>query len=419
MNRTDDMTYHILGRFTFFSGRTSLSTDTDIAIVGGGPYALSLAAHLRGRGRDYRVFGSAMRAWVDQMPKGMLLKSEGFASDLYDAEGYFTLRRFCQERGIAYADVGVPVSLDTFVSYGLAFQRKYIPNLENRMLSRLERNHSEFRLRFEDGASVRARKVVLATGLNYFRRIPKQLATLPATFVSHSADHSESARFRSRNVTVIGAGASAVDLAVLLSESGADVRIVARRPSIEINTDTNILRPLWERMVRPTTVLGEASWRLALYCAVPSTFRYLPDKVRLQKVETTFGPAAGWFMRDRMNGVDCHVGLNLREAEVSQGQLKLIFVKNDGTKQKLTTDHVIAATGYKVDLRCLPYLSDEIRSQIKSIEHSPVLSSRFQSSVTGLYFVGPASASSFGPIMRFAAGAKFTAKRLSTHLSQT
>lgn len=50
-------------------------------------------------------------------------------------------------------------------------------------------------------------------------------------------------------------------------------------------------------------------------------------------------------------------------------------------------------------------------------EGSPVLSRHFESSVAGLYFVGLAAADSFGPMLRFAYGAKYTARRLARHLA--
>ena len=64
---------------------------TDVAIVGAGPYGLSIAAHLRRRGVPFRIFGTSMQTWRYQMPAGMCLKSEGFASNLSDPEGSFTL----------------------------------------------------------------------------------------------------------------------------------------------------------------------------------------------------------------------------------------------------------------------------------------------------------------------------------------
>jgi cation diffusion facilitator CzcD-associated flavoprotein CzcO len=59
-----------------------MKQSVDVAIIGAGPYGLSLAAHLRARGVNFRIFGKPMDTWNAHMPKGMTLKSEGFASSL-------------------------------------------------------------------------------------------------------------------------------------------------------------------------------------------------------------------------------------------------------------------------------------------------------------------------------------------------
>jgi hypothetical protein len=86
---------------------------------------------------------------------------------------------------------------------------------------------------------------------------------------------------------------------------------------------------------------------------------------------------------------------------------------------EIVADHVIAGTGYRVSLNSLKLLSEEIRSNVQQANGSPVLSADFESSVPGLYFTGLASANSFGPVMRFAFGAKFTAQRLAKVLKKT
>lgn len=97
---------------------------TDTVIVGAGPYGLSIAAHLRHRGIPFRVFGHPMDSWRDHMPNGMMLKSDGFASNIADPKRQLTLRRFCAEKGIPYADTGIPVRLDTFTEYRLTFSER-------------------------------------------------------------------------------------------------------------------------------------------------------------------------------------------------------------------------------------------------------------------------------------------------------
>jgi thioredoxin reductase len=397
---------------------TKMPDSTDVAIVGAGPYGLSIAAHLRTTGLTYRIVGSPMHFWQAQMPKGMLLKSEGFASNLFDPGKLFPLAQFCAEQGLPYADVGLPVPLETFSAYGLAFQRRFVSGLEDNELLALERASAGFLLRLKSGEAFLARRVLLAIGIGYFSHIPKELADLPAEALSHSSEHGNLDQFRGRDVTVVGAGASAIDLAALLHEGGANVRLVARRSSIQVHGMMQLPRPLWERVRRPLAGIGPG-WRYVVITDAPLLVHYLPAAARLMLVKRILGPAAGWFMKDPIARVPLMLGCSVKRAEMSGGRVNLQVVGSDGTESKVTTDHVIAATGFRVDLRRLPFLSKELLSQLRCIEGAPVLSSHFQSSVPGLYFAGAAAANSFGPVMRFAVGARFTARRISRHLAAT
>jgi hypothetical protein len=80
-------------------------------------------------------------------------------------------------------------------------------------------------------------------------------------------------------------------------------------------------------------------------------------------------------------------------------------------------DHLIAGTGFRVALSKLKWLNEDLVSAIRTVEDTPVLSRNFECTVPGLYFVGLASANSFGPLTRFACGAEFTARRLTRHLT--
>jgi hypothetical protein len=89
----------------------------------------------------------------------------------------------------------------------------------------------------------------------------------------------------------------------------------------------------------------------------------------------------------------------------------------NGASETVISDHVIAGTGYRVDLSRLSFLDLGTQSSIRSVDRTPILSSNFESSIPGLYFVGASSANNFGPLVRFAYGAGFTARRLSKHLA--
>jgi cation diffusion facilitator CzcD-associated flavoprotein CzcO len=391
----------------------------DTAIIGAGPYGLSIAAHLKARKVGFRIFGSPMHTWRMHMPNGMLLKSEGFASSLYDPDSAFTLGRYCQEQGAPYADLGLPVPLETFASYGLEFQKRFVPELEDKLVVAMDRSLSGFDIRLEDGELVTARKVVSAVGISHYQYVPPVLAALSEEFVTHSSRHASFDRFKGRDVTVIGAGASALDVAGLLHVAGACVQLVARKPVVDFHHPPGpIPRPLLDRIRRPTTGLGPG-WR-SLFCTrAPLVFHAMPQWFRLEVVRRHLGPAAGWFIKDLVVGhVAFHLGFNVVQADIQNGRVQLQLASSDGAQRTLVTDHVISGTGYRVDLRRLAFLNPGLLAGIRSIENTPVLSMNFESSVPGLYFVGTTSANSFGPMARFAYGARFTARRLARHLGR-
>jgi thioredoxin reductase len=384
----------------------------EIAIIGAGPYGLSVAAHVRRMGVSFRVFGRPMDSWLAHMPKGMMLKSDGFASNLDDPGNEFTLGRFCSERGIEYADSGVPVQLDTFSAYGLAFRERMVPELEDKFVVSVERLPDGFRLQLEDGEVFTARKIVLAIGVTHFAHTPASLASLPAEFVSHSYAHYNLEPFKGRDVAVVGGGSSATDLAALLNEAGAMVQLVARQPLVFHNKSMGKSRTLWEQVRHPRSGLGPGL-KSRFFANSPEIFHAMPESYRLHAVKTHLGPAGGWFIKDKVVGrLPVLTGYTPERSEIKDGRVSLRLRAEDGTQREISTEHVIAATGYKVDVERLKFLSPEIRSSINTVESTPILSSNFESSVPGLYFVGLAAANSFGPVMRFAYGAAFAARRV-------
>lgn len=394
-----------------------METDCDVAIVGAGPYGLSLAAHLARHRVPFRIFGEPMQFWRAHMPKGMHLKSDGFASDLFDPDASFTLKQFCTDNGLPYHDTALPVALDTFANYGLAFQKKFVPNLEKKYVARLRRATNGFILELDDGEVVSVRKVVVAAGINSFRQIPSSVAHLPPEFLTHSSEHHDLRSFEKRSVVVLGGGSSATDIAALLVDAGANVQLVARGDSIRFLSGGDLrARSLWERIRHPTSGIGPGL-RTRFYCDAPWLFRYLPERLRLLIVRRTLGPAGGWFMKERVIGrVPITLGSRPESAEIKNNRVELTLRNSDGSEQKVATDHVIAATGYKVDMRRLEFLDPEIVGSLATVENTPILSATMESSVPGLYFIGAVTANSFGPVMRFAFGARFASPHLARSL---
>lgn len=392
---------------------------TDTAIVGAGPYGLSVAAHLRSQGVPFRIFGRPMDSWRSHMPKGMLLKSEGFASSIYDPEGRFPLHKFCAEQGIPYADDGLPVRRETFVAYGLAFQERMVPEVENRLVVSITPAPGGFKLGIDDGETLTAQRVVMAVGITHFASVPPALEQLPPEYLSHSFHHHEVDPFRGRKVIVIGGGASALDLAGLLRDADADVHLVARARTLNFHTKSSDTPSWWRRIRYPKSGIG-SGLESRFYADYPGVFHYLPEPMRLRAVRNVLGPAGGWFIKEKVLGrVPVMLGWTVKGADVRQGNARLQLRGDTGAEHEIMASHVIAATGYKVDLRRLTFLSPGMRDKIKVVQGSPVLSSSFESSIPGLYFVGVAAATSFGPVLRFAFGARYAAQTVTQALAKS
>ncbi|MGH6888138.1 MAG: NAD(P)-binding domain-containing protein [Rhizomicrobium sp.] len=394
-----------------------MSTPCDVAIVGAGPYGLSVAAHLRAAGIDVRVFGRPLGTWREHMPVNMVLKSDGFASNLSAPGSDSTLETWCARHRLPYANQGLPVTMETFLDYGADFIARHVGSVEDLMVSSIERSGEGFRLALESGERLCARQVVVAAGISCFPYIPPELADLPRSLVSHSYDHREGDGFANRDVVVIGAGASAIDLAALLHERGALVRIAVRAPFVEYNTVPDPdAETLLYRLRRPASGIGRG-WR-SYFCAnAPLLFYRLPEALRTRGVKSHMHPAAGWFMREKIEGrIETLPGRKIVSAKEAGGRVALALRDRAGKIADIVCDHVVAATGYRPDTRRIDFLAPGLAGRIASARHTPVVSDNFETPVGGLYVIGPAVIDSFGPLMRFMVGAEFVAPRLCGHL---
>jgi predicted ATP-grasp superfamily ATP-dependent carboligase len=399
-------------------GGPRVELDTDVVVIGAGPYGLSISSHLSGRGIRHEVFGEPMDTWSRHMPEGMCLKSEGFASNLSDPGGECTLERFCAEYELEYGDVGVPVRLDTFERYGRCFQERFVPGLRQHAVEHVRPATGGFELGLSTGETLCARHVVVATGVQGYAHLPPELCGLPQGAVVHSYDQRNPATWRERKVAVVGAGQSALDGAVLMHEQGADVAVLARVGKLVWNTDP-VLGPRspWARVRYPKSGLGEGL-RLRLYASHPLVVHAAPASQRLRVAYTVLGPAGAWWLRPRFEGnVETLLGRTVRAARM-EGEEVCLRLRGPGGDEELRVSHVLAGTGFRVDLSRLPFIDPALRGRIATAAGTPVLDRSLQSSVPGLHFVGYAAAGSFGPVMRFVYGADFTARQLARRLAR-
>lgn len=390
-----------------------------VAIVGAGPYGLALAAHVRAAGVSVRHFGRPMRLWREAMPCGMFLKSQGFASNVSDPDGTHTLEAYCQAAGRAYASYGLPVPLDVFIGYGEWFRAKLVPDLEEALVTDLSERDGEFELTLETGERARARRVVIAAGVEHFAHVPEPLASLPPGLCTHSCYHTDLAAFSNQEVVVVGAGQSALETAALAHENGCNVTLVARTARLAWNgAPLPPDRPLPERLREPESGLG-SGWATAFYSNHPELFRHLPAATRVYRARTALGPAGASWLRSRVEGqFPVLTGWQVAGAAEQDGGVRLGLTGAGGATRELAADHVIAATGYRADAARLPFIGDQLRSGLRTLASSPVVGRDYQSSIPGLYFIGPAVAPTFGPVMRFVYGTKYAAPAVARQLTR-
>lgn len=385
----------------------------DVAIIGAGPYGLSLAAHLVKKGRkEIRVFGEPMGSWKNYMPAGMLLKSYPWASNISDPDHHFTLEHFYAEQGVSYHEYLTAVPLEMFIAYGEAFQQRYVPFVERRMLVSLQQTCTGFKARFDDDETVQARRAIVAVGMTPFKYLPPIANGLPAEVISHSGDYGPFDPLIGKKVAVIGGGSSAIDLAAFLHESGIDVTLITRSPELPFAAPIQ-LRSRLKRAIAPDSGIGEG-WRVIVCSYMPWLINMMPEEIRLRAAYAKiYGPAGGVFMRDRVVGkVPTLLGRHITEIKARDK----VYLKLSGGEKKnevFSVDHVVFATGYKPDVDRLGFLDPSIKTRLRQTKEAPHLSRHYETSVPGLYFIGPVAAPSFGPVCRFVHGTYHPARHLS------
>jgi cation diffusion facilitator CzcD-associated flavoprotein CzcO len=391
------------------------SSETDVAVVGAGPYGLSVSAYLSATGVEHRTFGQPMQTWK-AMPKGMCLKSLDFATNIYSPRKGYSLIEYARGHGLSH---GEPLTGELFCSYGLWAQQQLVPHLEQVDVTRLAHPGRHFEIALSNGDKLTARRVVVATGLRYFAYLPDVFRGLPRELATHTSDHTQYDSYRDKDVVVVGAGQSAIEAAVMLQEAGARTQLLTRCGGASFASPPPAKRRLRHRILHPMSVLGPSRTGFFLE-NVPRGFHYLPDAKRVELTRKLYGPWGAWWIASRFEGKVRGVpNTDIVSATPSGGRLALrLRDRNDKSERDLVVDHVVAGTGYEPDVDTLPFLDSALASRIRRIERSPRLSANFESSVEGLYFVGAAAAFSFGPLLRFVAGAEFSAPVVARHLAR-
>lgn len=379
---------------------------SQVAVIGAGPYGLAAAAHLRAAKIETQVFGIPMDFWRLHMPAGMRLRSSWEASHLSDPRHAWTLDNY---EVAEQTRLSRPIPLQDFIRYGEWFQQQAVPEVDSRLVTRVERNAKGFRLVGAEGELAHAERVVIATGLSRFAYHPSVFESVPSSLASHASDHCDLQPFAGKQVVVVGSGQSALETAVLLKEAGAQVEVIARAPLIRWlgrgNWMRNLPKPINYIFFPPSDVGPPGlNWLVAL----PGVFRRLPRKWQEPAAYRSIRPAVSAWVRPRAEDLRITLGRRIVSAAPQGEQVCLTLDDNS----KRCVDHVVLATGYRVDISRLDYLAPELVQSVRQVNGYPVLAPGFETSVPGLHFVGATAAWSFGPLMRFVSGSGYAASEL-------
>jgi thioredoxin reductase len=389
-------------------------SDTDAVIIGAGPNGLSVAAHL-GDAIERRVFGHTMGAWRFNMPEGMILKSEPYASDLSAPSPGYLAGDYCRATSQDYHERVIPLSKQQFIGYGDWFAHQLVGDVETTDVVSLSRDSDEFVVQTAEGEAVRAAQVVVATGIIPFAYLPPELAALSPHLVSHTSAHRDLSRFKGKEVLVVGRGQSALETAALIHERGGTAKIVVRADRVNWPTANPEAPSRLQRLRTPVVRLCEG-WPCWAYDRLPDAFRLLPEAERIDRGLGFLGPAGSWWLRERVEGrIPMLLGHRVVGAEAAGDRIRLSFETPAGPVTE-EADHVIAGTGFRFDLTRLRYLEPSLRDSLRLVAGAPVVDRHLESNVPGLFFTGALAAPSLGPLMRFVAGTHFTGPRVARRL---
>lgn len=369
---------------------------THLLILGAGPYGLATAAYAKHMGMDFLILGKLMDFWTAHMPKGMLLRS---GADWHlDAQNVYTFEAFLKARGLKKEDTD-PIPLDLFRQYGCWFADQVNLHIRSSMAREIQPDEQGFLISLEDGSEILAENVLVTPGFQPFMNVPEELAQIiPHGRYVHTCESVEFESLRGKRCLIIGGRQSAFESAALINEMDAEeIYLVYRHGT-------------------PRFEASEWAWidpMMDLTSNIRGWYRHLPADERAAierrfwkegrlKLEPWLAP------RIHKSAIKLVPNVSLSECrEQDDGRMSARL--SDG--QVLVVDHIILATGYRVNIAKVPYLAHEsIASNLKINEGFPVLDEDFQSSIPGLFMTGLVAAKDFGPFFGFAKGCPTAAK---------
>jgi FAD-dependent urate hydroxylase len=385
-----------------------MSRHTELLIIGAGPFGLAMAAYAAHHHMDYLVVGHPMSFWHDHMPQGMYLRS---ACDWHlDPLDIHTIEAYLHTQQLTPDDVQ-PLARDFYLHYAQWFQQQKMIAPISTAVQQLNRVHDVphvFEATLADGEVITASNVLLAVGFRYFKHIPTEFAQMipPGSF-SHTCDTVSFDAFQGKRCLILGGRQSAFEWAALLHEHGASaIHVSHRHATPEFRpSDWSWVGPLVEAMVDQ-----------------PSWFRQLSDPEK-QALNQRFWAEGRLKLEPWLKPRIDHDTVKLWPTsqlvscrQLPQGALEVAL----DVGGRLIVDHIILATGYKVNMANIPFLNrGNILSKLQLSNGYPVLDEHFQSNIPGLFMTSMAATRDFGAFFAFTVSVKTSARIIGAFLKHT
>ena len=381
-----------------------MSLETDFLIIGAGPFGLSMSAYCKHNNIPHLIVGKTMDFWKSNMPAGMKLRS-GFDWHL-DPTGTDTFEEYMEASGLLPEDYH-PIPIELYLDYTTWFvNQKGINPLET-LVSDLDYDEKTglFVAKLQNGEEIFSKNVLIAIGFKYFKNIPSEFTEIfPEGSFTHTADITSFENFKSKRCLIIGGRMSAFESAALLYEVGCpEVYISYRHDTPEFTESAwNWVIPLLNKM------LEDPNWYRELNPIekeeIGKNF-YREGRLKMEPWLTPRIEKDTIFLLPKTEVVNSRA--------ISDEGLQ-INLKNG---EQITVDHIIMATGFKVDMNNIPFLnSGGILEKLNIKNGYPELDINLQTNIPGLYVTSMAATQDFGLFFGFTVSVNTSAKIIGNSL---
>jgi len=249
----------------------------------------------------------------------------------------------------------------------------------------------------DDGSQIQAGRVLLGLGFANFCNMPMDLVSkFPPGSVFHTCHVVDFEPLRNRRVLMIGGRQSAHEWAALIAEAGAEEVHISYRHPAPCFAESEWS---WVQTMARAALKDHAWWR-----KLP-----LPEREAIQK---------RFFAEGRLK-LEPWLGPRIQQQQIrvhSETHVQTVTSSNASYRVELSNGEsfevhqIILATGYRTNMKNIPFLDASILNLMDMEDGSPILDPEFQTSLPGLYITGFAATHDFGPFFGFTVACPVAAK---------